>query len=114
MAAGFFLVMALLVVLAVGLFATVLGSMVATPGRRSPPAAEVSLRDRYAAGSLTREQYQSGLVDLLQERYVRGEIGLDEYEMALDRLLQGPSALRPARGRREHAGSARTGVADRC
>jgi len=102
MAAGLFLVTALLFVLAVGLIAVALAHPAATPERRLRPPPEASLRERYAAGALTRRQYRDSLVDLVQERYVRGEIGLDEYETALSRLLQDPLGRAPILGHQEH------------
>ncbi len=63
---------------------------------RSP---EERLRERYAAGALTRPQYQEALVDLLKDRYVRGELDVDEYEARLEHLLAAaPMPLQPREG----------------
>lgn len=45
------------------------------------------LRDRFARGEISGQQYREALVAVLKDRYVRGEIPLDEYEEQLDRLL---------------------------
>ncbi|MBI2940407.1 MAG: SHOCT domain-containing protein [Chloroflexi bacterium] len=83
--------MALAVVLVLILLATVLAGRQdgSTPldARRPRSPAEI-LRERYARGELTRQQYQEALVDILKDHYVRGEIGLDEYQARLERLLE--------------------------
>ena len=68
-------------------------------GRREPSPGE-TLRERYARGELTKQQYQEALVDLLQDRYVRGEIDLGEFETRLAGLL-GEEQPRPAADRQE-------------
>ncbi|MBI3979674.1 MAG: SHOCT domain-containing protein [Chloroflexi bacterium] len=55
--------------------------------RRRPLLPEEMLRERYAAGEITRQQYQEALVDVLKGRYVLGELDLAEYELRLGRLL---------------------------
>ena len=68
-------------------------------GRREGSPGE-TLRERYARGELTKQQYQEALVDLLQDRYVRGEIDLGEFETRLAGLL-GEEQPRPAADRQE-------------
>lgn len=50
---------------------------------RSP--AEI-LRDRYARGEVTQEQYREALLDVLKDMYVRGEITVDEFEARAEKL----------------------------
>lgn len=52
-----------------------------------PRSAEDLLRERYARGELTQQQYREALVDALKDRYVRGEVDLEEYEARLALLL---------------------------
>lgn len=78
------------VLLAVVLFAIIVlvdwrGSSIRS-GRRESSPGEI-LRERYARGELTKQQYQEALVELLKERYVRGEVDLEEFETRLDGLL---------------------------
>lgn len=55
--------------------------------RRAASSPADLLRERYARGEITREQYRQALVDLLQDRYVRGDIGLDELEARVKMLI---------------------------
>ena len=48
------------------------------------------LRQRYALGELTQEQFREHLVDLLKERYVSGKIDQGQYEDQLEVLLRPP------------------------
>ncbi len=65
----------------------------------SPPAPPVVgtpeevLRQRYARGELTRDQYQEAIIELLKGRYVTGELSLEEYESRVATLI-GDSPLR--------------------
>lgn len=57
------------------------------PVRQAPPAAPRDvLRDRYARGEISREQYLEAIADILKDMYVRGEITLEEFERRLERL----------------------------
>ena len=53
--------------------------------RRTSP--EETLRERYAQGELTRQQYKEALEDILEDRYVRGEVTLEEFEERLGQLV---------------------------
>ena len=68
-------------------------------GRRESSPGE-TLRERYARGELTKQQYQEALEAVLQDRYVRGEIDLEEFETRLAGLL-GEEQPRPAADRQE-------------
>ena len=68
-------------------------------GRREGSPGE-TLRERYARGELTKQQYQEALEAVLQDRYVRGEIDLEEFETRLAGLL-GEEQPRPAADRQE-------------
>lgn len=68
-------------------------------GHREGSPGEI-LRERYARGELTKQQYQEALVDLLQDRYVRGEIDLGEFETRLAGLL-GEERPRPEADRQK-------------
>ncbi len=58
---------------------------------------EEVLRQRYARGELTRDQYQDAIVELLKGRYVTGEMTLEEYEARVATLL-GDSRQRRLQG----------------
>ncbi len=65
-----------------------------------PPAGgtpEEVLRQRYARGELTRDQYQDAIMELLKGRYVTGEMTLEEYETRVSTLL-GDSRQRRLQG----------------
>lgn len=78
--------------LLVGLFVTVFavtrsvrhGGATTPRTRRASP--EETLRERYARGELTRQQYREALEDILKDRYVRDEITLEEFEKRVDQL----------------------------
>ena len=53
--------------------------------RRSSP--EETLRQRYALGELSRQQYKEALEDILKDRYVRGEVTLEEFEERVGQLV---------------------------
>lgn len=61
----------------------------ATQDNRSP--AEI-LRDRYARGEITQEQYREALLDILKDMYVRGEITVDEFEARAEKLSAAESS----------------------
>lgn len=84
------LVLAALLILLLGLTALVVwgaGGMIARRGPRSP---EEALRERFARGAISRQQYREALVEILKDHYIRGELELDEYETRLDLLLREP------------------------
>jgi uncharacterized membrane protein len=58
---------------------------------------EEVLRQRYARGELTRDQYQDAIMELLKSRYVTGEMTLEEYETRVGTLL-GDSRQRRLQG----------------
>ncbi|MBI2940239.1 MAG: SHOCT domain-containing protein [Chloroflexi bacterium] len=97
-AAGWIVTAAALLLLALGTVALVLAMRRAGSARgaltpRPLPAgegAEEILRERYARGELTGQQYREALVDVLKDRYIRGELELDEYEHRLSVLLGTP------------------------
>lgn len=45
------------------------------------------LRERFARGEVTRDQYREATVDLLKDRYVRGELTLEEYEARVNVVM---------------------------
>lgn len=55
-----------------------------------PRSPDEALRERFALGAISRQQYRQALVDILKDRYIRGELDLDEYETRLDLLLREP------------------------
>lgn len=61
----------------------------ATEDHRTP--AEI-LRDRYARGEITQEQYRGTLLDILKDMYVRGEITVDEFEARAEKLSSAESS----------------------
>ena len=69
----------------------------------SPPAPPISgtpeevLRQRYARGELSRDQYQDAIMELLKGRYVTGEISLEDYEARVATLI-GDSRQRRLQG----------------
>lgn len=69
----------------------------------SPPPPPISgtpeevLRQRYARGELTRDQYQEAIIELLKGRYVTGEMSLEEYEARVATLI-GDSRQRRLQG----------------
>ncbi len=71
----------------------VLGSR-ATRSPRRPLSPEEILRERYARGEISRQQYLDTLVDILKDRCARGELELDDYERRLDLLVQEPTRER--------------------
>ncbi len=89
----------LFLALPVVLFVVVLGAVtfvvLTTRGkseRRQPASPEEILRERYARGEISRQQYLESLEDSLKDGYVRGELTLDEYEARLALLLGSPLA----------------------
>ena len=56
-----------------------------------PPAIvgtpEEVLRQRYARGELTRDQYQEAIIELLKGRYVTGDLSLEDYETRVATLM---------------------------
>ena len=48
---------------------------------------EEVLRQRFARGELTRDQYQEAIIELLKGRYVTGELTLEEYETRVGTLI---------------------------
>ena len=50
-------------------------------------APEDILRERFARGDLTRDQYRDSVVDMLKDRYVRGELTLEEYEARVEVVM---------------------------
>lgn len=105
--------LALLLVLILALVAVALitgRTASAREGAGGPrPAAEV-LRERYARGELTREQYRETLVDILKDRYVRGEVDLESYEAQLGLVLREESP-RSGDGRSPALGASPAGQA---
>jgi uncharacterized membrane protein len=57
-----------------------------TPKPSLPP--ETILRRQYVAGTLTYEQFQTSMLDLLKQRCARGELSLAEYEVQVEHLLR--------------------------
>ncbi len=48
---------------------------------------EEILRERFARGEMTRDQYREATVDMLKDRYVRGELTLEEYEARVNVVM---------------------------
>ena len=48
---------------------------------------EEVLRQRFARGELTRDQYQESIIELLKGRYVTGELTLEDYETRVGTLI---------------------------
>ncbi len=48
---------------------------------------EEILRERFARGEVTRDQYREAVVDMLKDRYVRGELTLEEYEARVNVVM---------------------------
>ena len=48
---------------------------------------EEILRERFARGEVTRDQYREAMVDMLKDRYVRGELTLEEYEARVNVVM---------------------------
>ncbi len=48
---------------------------------------EEILRERFARGEVTRDQYRESVVDMLKDRYVRGELTLEEYEARVNVVM---------------------------
>jgi len=48
---------------------------------------EEVLRQRFARGELSRDQYQEAIIELLKGRYVTGELTLEEYEARVGTLI---------------------------
>ncbi len=48
---------------------------------------EEILRERFARGELSREQYRESIVEMLKDRYVRDELTLEEYEARVDAVM---------------------------
>lgn len=81
-------------ILVVGAIAFVIVGSRGTRNTQKSLSAEEFLRERYAKGEISRQQYLDALVDILKDRCTRGEIELDEYERRLDLLLQEPTRER--------------------
>ncbi len=91
---GFMLLVVLLVIRPVAMaIAKAVGGtradVEAQKDNRSP--AEI-LRDRYARGEISREQYREALLDVIKDLYVRGEITLEEFETRAERLSSADSS----------------------
>ena len=59
---------------------------------------EETLRERYAKGELSRQQFHEALEEMLKDRYVRGEVTFDGFESRLDRLFGKGRSRQVARG----------------
>lgn len=97
-AAWFLLVLVVLLVVALATIAGFAWGGGRVENRRRPRTPEAMLRERYARGELTQQQFQEALVDLLKDRYVRGELTVEAYETRLQRLLEEPRASVPEGG----------------
>lgn len=84
------LALMLVLILAVGIVALVIWRGGGATSRHQSRRPEDILRQRYAKGELSRQQYLDALIDILKDRCTRGEIELDEYERRLDVLLEEP------------------------
>ena len=82
----------LLVFLVGGLVALSFWAAHTWPVRSAPEGKERLLRGHYAAGVISRQQYQDALLDMLKDRYVRGALRLEEYEARVARLFAPPEA----------------------
>jgi uncharacterized membrane protein len=81
-------ILLIFVLVAVGAVGFALWHHYTIPGGSRPrPSPADLLRERYARGEISREQYRQALLDLLQDRYVRGEIGLEQLEERSARVL---------------------------
>lgn len=80
------LLMAMLIVVAV-VALTIWRRDQMTGASRPTVAPADLLRQRYARGEITRDQYRQTLLDLLQDRYARGEIDLVELEARAKPLI---------------------------
>jgi uncharacterized membrane protein len=76
----------LILSLAIGTVAVFMTGPRGYPRRVALSPTEV-LRDRYARGELSQNQYREALLDLLKDRYARGEIDLEDYEARSQELL---------------------------
>ncbi len=77
-------------VLVLGIIAFIILGSRGTRHPRRQLSPEQVLRERYAKGEISRQQYLDALIDILKDRCVRGEIELDEYERRLGFLLEEP------------------------
>lgn len=55
------------------------------PAKECRSPAEI-LRQRYALGEISQEQYRKALMDILKDMCVRGEITMDEFDSRAERL----------------------------
>jgi putative membrane protein len=65
---------------------------------------EEILRERFARGELTQDQYREAVVDMLKDRYVRDELTLEEYEARVGVVMGTARAASEKRGTAEEAG----------
>ncbi len=63
------------------------GSAPSYHGSYNATTPEEILRERFARGEVTRDQYREAIVDMLKDRYVRGELTLEEYEARVNVVM---------------------------